>query len=185
MDNPKNKEGELILWKYETCNIYTSTNSNPIQSEYFIWSHDILIARGRESHHFFCDGAFHNPKGYIQILIIFFKDIIIKEKIPCFFVLMSNRKEELYKRVFNSIIEILTQDYIYNLSVKTITTDTEIPLINAIKKTFNRVQRIGCWFHRKQNLEKYVKILGLLNPMKINNKNNMDNSNSDKKKVII
>lgn len=99
--------------------------------------------------------------------------------------MISNRKEELYKRVFNSIIDILTQDYIYNLSVKTITTDTEIPLINAIKKTFKGVQRIGCWFHLKQNLEKYVKILGLLNPMKINNKNNIDNSNSDKKKVII
>ena len=38
----------------------------------------------------------------------------VKEKLPAFFILMSNRKEQTYKKIFNCIIEILTQDYIYN-----------------------------------------------------------------------
>ena len=44
---------------------------------------------------------------------------------------MSNRLEELYKKGFNSIIEILTWNYIYTLLVLCITTDTEYTLINA------------------------------------------------------
>ena len=62
-----------------------------------------MIARGRESFYFFIDGTWYRPKGYAQLLIILFKDNIIKEKIPLFFILMSNKKEESYKRVFNSI----------------------------------------------------------------------------------
>ena len=48
------------------------------------------------------------PKGFSQFLIILYKDIIIKEKIPLFFILMPNRQEELYIRIFNALIDILT-----------------------------------------------------------------------------
>ena len=49
------------------------------------------------------------------------------------------------------------------MSINTITTDTEIALINAIKTNFPNTQRIGCWFHLKQDLLKEAKTLGLLN----------------------
>ena len=76
---------------------------------------------------------------------------------------MSNRLEELYKTVFNSIIQILTQNYIYTLSVLCITTDTEYALINAIKSIFMGVRCIGCWYYMKANLNKFAKFCYLLN----------------------
>ena len=47
--------------------------------------------------------------------------------------------------------------------MKTITTDTELALINAVNTNFVDVQRIGCWFHLKQDLLREAKVLGLLN----------------------
>ena len=106
-----------------------------------------MIARERKSFYYFIDPTWHRPKGYAQLFIILFKDNIIKEKIPLFFILMSNKKEESYKRVFNSIIEILTQNFIYDLPLKSITTDSEISLINAVEETFVGLQQIGCFYH--------------------------------------
>ena len=102
------------------------------------------------------------PKGYGQLLIILYKDIIIKEKLPLFFVLMSNRKEELYNRVFSAIIDILTQHYVYDIALTTITTDTEFALINSVKNNFLGVQRIGCWYHLKEDLLQCAHNNGLL-----------------------
>ena len=161
LENTKDKDGNIILWKHENLIIYTSENSKPIQSEYFIWSSDDMIARARESHHYFIDATWHIPKGFNQLLIVLFKDIIIKEKLPVFYILMSNRKEELYKKIFDSILDILTQNYIYDLQLISITSDTENALINAIKAIFTGVQRIGCLYHFKANLIKEAKYLGL------------------------
>ena len=85
---------------------------------------------------------------------------------------MSNKTEILYDLIFKSIIRILSQNYIYQLDIKTITTDTELALINAITTNFPNAQRIGCWFHLKQDLIREAKILGLLN--KKNKKINQD-----------
>ena len=76
---------------------------------------------------------------------------------------MSHRYEELYKKIFESVIEILTQNYIYELPVKSITTDTELGLINAIKSVFIGINRIGCWYHLKANLDSFAKSIYLMN----------------------
>ena len=44
--------------------IYKKDKSRPIESEYYIWSHDSMIARGRESFYYFFDGTFTKPKGF-------------------------------------------------------------------------------------------------------------------------
>ena len=76
-----------------------------------------------------------------------------------FYTLISNRIEISYDLVFNSIKRILTQNQIYSLDIKTITTDTELALINSIKINFPNSKRIGCWFHLKQDLMKEAKFL--------------------------
>ena len=106
----------------------------------------MIIARARISKHFFIDATFHHPYKFSQLLIIIFKDVISSEYLPGFFILMSNKTEILYTMIFKSIINILTQHNIYKLSINTITTDTEIALINAIKTNFPYTQRIGCGF---------------------------------------
>ena len=163
IENRYNKNEELILWEYNNSSIFTSNKKNPIPSEYFIWSSDQMIARGRISKHLFIDGTFHHPVGFSQLLIIIFKDIVTSKYLPCFYILMSNKTEIIYDMIFKSIIRILTQNNIYSLDIKTITTDTEIALINSIKTNFPKTQRIGCQYHLKQDLMREARVLGLFN----------------------
>ena len=163
IENRFNKNNELILWEYNNSPIFTSNKKNPYPSEYFIWSTNQIIARERLSKHIFIDATFHHPIEYQQLLIIIFKDIITSEYYPGFFILMSNKTEILYDMVFKSIKNILTQNNIYELKIETITTDTEIALINAIHTNFPKSQRIGCWLHLKQDLMREAKKLGLFN----------------------
>ena len=154
----------MILWEYNNSALFTSNKKSPVSSEYFIWSCNQMIARARVSKHLYIDGAFHHPIGYSQMLIIILKDIVTSDYLPCFYVLMSNKTEILYDIVFKSVKRILTQNNIFNLEIQTIITDTENALINAINNNFKNIQRLGCWFHLKQDLLREAKILGLLNP---------------------
>ena len=76
---------------------------------------------------------------------------------------MTNKTEILYDIIFKSVKRILTQNNIYKLNIKTITSDTEVALINAINNNFPQSQRIGCWFHFEQDLLREAKICGLIN----------------------
>lgn len=72
-----------------------------------------------------------------------FKNIITHKEYPGFFLIMNNRTEQLYQRIFNSVFNILTQNMIYNLKVKYIITDTENAMVNAINNIFINTKRIG------------------------------------------
>ena len=122
-----------------------------------------MITRYRIANHLFIDATFHHPKGYHQLLIILFKDIVITQYLPAFYVLMSNKTENLYNLIFKSIIRILTQNNLYDLDIQSITTDTETALINAVNNNFKKAKRIGCWFYLKQDLVHQAKLYGLLN----------------------
>ena len=163
IENKINKNGELILWDYTNTVIYTSNKKNPLSCEYFVWTTDPIIARIRHSNHLFIDATFNHPQGYSQLLIIIFKDIITKEYYPGFYILMTNKTEILYDLIFKSVKRIITQQNIYSLNILTITTDTEIALINAVNNNFPNVTRIGCWFHLNQDLIREAKIMGLFN----------------------
>ena len=76
---------------------------------------------------------------------------------------MSNKTEILYDLIFKSLKRIISQQNIYNLTFKTITTDTEIALINAVERNFDKIKRIGCWFHLSQDLIREARLMGLLN----------------------
>ena len=111
----------------------------------------------RESKVFFIDATWYQPHGFQQLLIIMFKDVITHEKYPGFYITMNNRTEELYTRIFYSILNILTQNMIFNLKLKFIVTDTEMALINAINTVFVNIKRIGCYFHLKYDCFLYLK----------------------------
>ena len=49
------------------------------------------------------DATYHYSKVFAQLLIIYYKDIISKEKLPSLFVLMNNKIYENYISVFESI----------------------------------------------------------------------------------
>jgi len=77
---------------------------------------------------------------------------------------MSNRYEELYNIVLQSIKTILTQYDIINLNIETITSDSEKALVNSLNNNFDDFQRVSCWFHMKQNIIKNAKQNGFFNP---------------------
>ena len=163
--NIYNDKKQLILWINRNPVIYTSEKLNPIPSEYFICSHNSLIARARYSKNLFLDGTYHHPRDFAVLIVILFKDIITKERYPCFFILLSNTKEQLYTIVLKSIKNIITQNNIYTLNISTITTDQEISLVNAVNAVFPKIKRISCWFHLKEdlNLIKNARAYGLMN----------------------
>ena len=130
--NRKNKYDQIILWEYSTPIIYLSNKKFPLESEFFIWTYNSIISRIRQSEHWMIDATYHHPKEYSQLLIILFKDIIISEMIPGFYILMSNKSEYLYAIIFKSIIRIITQNNKYNFRLNTITSDSEQSLINSI-----------------------------------------------------
>ena len=105
------------------------------------------------------DVTFHHPQNYSQLLIIMFKDLIISEILPCFYVLMSKKTEILYDLIFKAILSILTQNDNYNLNIKTIISDCEIALIKAFNNNFKNIQRINCFYHYKMDLIKEAKTI--------------------------
>ena len=76
---------------------------------------------------------------------------------------MSNKTEILYDLIFKSIKRILTQLNLYKLEIESITTDSELALINSVNNNFENSISIGCWFHLNQDLIREAKTLGLLN----------------------
>ena len=76
---------------------------------------------------------------------------------------MSNKTEILYDLIFKSVKRILTQFNLYKLQIESITTDSEIALINSVNNNFENSKRIGCWFHLNQDLIREAKTIGLLN----------------------
>ena len=75
------------------------------------------------------------------------------------FILLNKKTEDIYNLSLESAYNIITQYGVYDLSLKSICTDTEIALINACMKIFPNIQRIGCFFHYKQDLIRNIKIL--------------------------
>ena len=61
-------------------------------NKFGIWIDDLNISHISEVEHLFIDSTWYKPNGYKQILIILYKDIIIKEKISGYFVIMNNKQ---------------------------------------------------------------------------------------------
>ena len=100
-----------------------------------------MISLARASNHYLVDATFHLPKDFSEIMVIIYKDIIINEYLPGFYISFNNKTEMLYDYAFKSLKSILTQNGIYQLIIKTITTDTEVALINAINP-FSSLDRV-------------------------------------------
>ena len=80
-----------------------------------------------------------------------YKDSIIGFKITGIYVLLNNKIEYLYEKVFESIINIITLNGTIELKIISIITDSEIVLVKVIKKYFSNAKRIPCYFHDKQD----------------------------------
>jgi len=88
-----------------------SKKSEPIEIESFIWCNNINIAHIRRSKHIIIDATYHIPYTFCQCLILMYKDIILAEKYPAFFIVMNkiNYKYGIRDKKFFSIpLEYIT-----------------------------------------------------------------------------
>ena len=159
--NQYDYRNRLIFREFRSINVETTSKKKPKLLEYIIWGNDENISRLRLSKNYFIDGTFHHPPEFKQLLIIMYRDIISSQNIPGIYILINGKYEEFYDIVFDSLIKIITQNHKYDLNVETIVTDTELALINVIKKYFPNSKRIGCFFHYKNDILRKIKSYGL------------------------
>ena len=152
-------DGNNLLQKY-VYKIVTYNNQR-LKLEYFIWGNDFFVNRCRLSSNIFIDGTFHIPPKFTQLLIIMYYDKQIQRKIPVFFILMNSKTEIAYDHIFSDIKDILSFDNNEKFNFSTITTDNELALNNSIRKHFPSSQRISCFFHYRQCIERNVRKFGL------------------------
>ena len=85
--------------KFFCVNTFEEKKINPNFNQYAIWIDDLNISHLRTSKHIFIDGTWYRPNEFEQILIILYKDVITMEKIPGCYIIMNNKKYEIYKEV--------------------------------------------------------------------------------------
>ena len=147
-DNIYDKQNRLILRDCRTLYKIKNINNNKlICNEYVVWVNEENIKRMRKANHYYIDCTFHHPKEYKQLLIVMYKDIITEIKIPGIYALLNNKTEELYNLVFDSIINVISENHKYELDIKSIITDSETALFKTVEKYFPNSQRISCYFH--------------------------------------
>ena len=160
-ENLNDYKGNIIFRDYRMIEIPFKNKKEFIFMEYVIWANNINIDRLRESKHWLIDCTFRYTNGFKELMVIEYKDIITKEKIPDMFILLNNKTEELYTLCLESAANIITQYGIYDLNLESITTDTEFALMNACNRIFPNVLRIGCLFYFKQDLLSNMRKYGL------------------------
>ena len=75
---------------------------------------------------------------------------------------MNQKNYILYDLIIKSVIKIMTQDNIYQINIKSITSDDEFALLKAIKSNFKNVDNFICLYHFKKNLISQLKIEGMM-----------------------
>ena len=159
--NKYDYQKRLIFREFRSLYVHVPNKKKPVLLEYIIWGNDENIERIRISKNFFIDCTFHTPPEFQQLMILMYKDILTSLNIPALYILINGKYEIFYNHILESVINLITQNREYELTVETIVTDSEKALINAVKKYFPNVRRIACFFHYKQNIIKNIRNYGL------------------------
>ena len=91
------------------------------------------------------------------------KDYLTGEKIHGLYILKNKKNSFLYDIIFDSIVNIITQNNSIPEKVKYIISNSEIAFNKSIKNKFNDVKKVGCYYHYKKNLVKNIKEFLLYN----------------------
>ena len=73
-DNQKNKEGEIFLREFKYFFTYNEKKNEPILNQYATWIDELNISHIRNIEHLFIYGTWYSPNGFVQILIVLYKD---------------------------------------------------------------------------------------------------------------
>lgn len=118
----------------------------------------------------YIDGTFsivREPFVQMFSVHVFVRKGTFRIQIPVAFVIMSRRTKEDYKKVFQSLLEVLPQQP----KVKKVVLDFERAVWSTLRsmmelEEFPRVQLKGCFFHFTQALYRRIGLIGLANQYK-------------------
>lgn len=119
-------------------------DSGPEENRILIFSTRRNLQYLSQSLHWYADGTFKTvPLLFHQLYTVHW----LKENasVPLVFALLLNTLEETYIRFFQELKNLEPL-----LSPRTITTDFEKAMINAVKKEFPNAKQRGCFFHFTQ-----------------------------------
>lgn len=111
----------------------------------------------------FCiDGTFkYCPIGFYQLVSIVSLDEQTNQYVPCCYILMNSKTEQLYFQTFMLIKARLKAVYGYDWIAEVSIMDMELGLQNAFKKTFPDSEIRSCYFHYVKALWSHAANFGL------------------------
>ena len=120
------------------------------------FSTDSLLDFLKSTPHWLMDATFKIvPSIFTQLLVIHGQWGVTNQTLPCVYVLMKGKSQDLYTIVFRELRRVL------DFCPDTVMADFEKSLHNALQEVFENVQITGCFFHLCQSIRKHVQDLGL------------------------
>jgi len=169
------------LLKY-SCEFLAETQKKGINvellkiQEFYIFATTTMLFQLKNSTQWFIDGTFAiAPTGFQQVIVIIVLLPDFNLFYPACFILATNKTEKLYKNAFRALVG-LTQDEGFTPKPKTIMSDFERGLQNAIKDVFavsdsaDSPKLMGCYFHYVKALIKKAKQLKMFSKNSLNKK---------------
>ena len=140
------ENGEIFL-------LHDSGNADPRRILIFGTNRTMTLLQ--QSPHWFMDGTFKIvPELFYQLYTV--HALSSGDVIPCLYVLLPNKTNETYGRLFQAMLTILP-----GLQPTTVTMDFEIAAMTAVNETFPGVVKNGCFYHLSQNVYRKVQTAGL------------------------
>lgn len=115
------------------------------------------------SQHIYIDGTFITTKDYYQLIVIMYYDTNANKKIPGCYILINNKSKQGYLKAFSAFKRLLTIENTIEINIKSITSDFEEALMNAINESFPKIRKVGCLFHYIKQLRLNMNKKGLIN----------------------
>ena len=159
LENPKTFDNRDYLKLYKK-KVFIVTKKKFLDLEFFIYITDFFANKIKISKNIFLDGNFKKPENFFQIIIIQFFHSNINKKYTGGYLITNSKTYEGY-------VDILTElkSIIYKGESKTyfesITIDLEVGLYKSCKLVFSNSIIIGCDYHYKFSLVRYIKKLRL------------------------
>ena len=116
---------------------------------HLIFGSDLQLSYLSKAKVWYIDGTFKVARDpFIQLLSIhsFVRSGDALKQVPLCFVVMSRRRKQDYKAVFDAVLELLPAEP----SVEEVVLDFEKAVWSAIHKCLPDVSVHGCWFHWAQ-----------------------------------
>lgn len=136
-------------------NLFLQYDSGINTDRILIFSTNYLLKLMTQCNNWFCDGTFSSaPTLFYQVYTI--HGVQYSNVLPSVYVLLPDKKEKTYRRMFQALKSITT-----GLCPKTIMVDFEKAAMNAINYEFPETEVKGCFFHFSLCIWRQIQFAGL------------------------